>query len=1132
MNERTPEEVRGERKAANKRALAPEEDRGERKEDAPLDGTADYLVRLHKAPRTSPLAVPAFPGLLPPDPGPAVPGLLFHYSKMSNGMSQPPASGALREPASSLGTSRTHAAPAPRRENGLRLMSPLVFHVAVPIEPPPRDATIYDLGRARISPGPGWGGGEGMDTPQAVTRSRARRAGKTSAPSERAVVELVLLLRLAGCRTCKPPPPSDACARFARRRPLCALCTNIALRTRQHARRELRARGEARAISSTSRQSCSCACGCRARAHRLGDRRTAVGPRYARERVERLDDERAERDGRGPDRARDRGRRSSRSRASAHTGPRARCSATAAPAAGAAPPSRAASAPLATKSAWRPRRGAASAHRVRASRARRAPRRRPRGRRAARVVVGARAQSSGRRRRRRRARARTRGGVGAVGASPGGGGGGASAPGATAADAGVTSAQTTRSAADAARGVARWPTTRSPSASPTPRHAARIATPPCSRVALASSLPAHGRGAARRGERAARAARQAAAAAARRDVRSSSPARRRQRRRRRRRRAGAAAPPGAVARRVVGGVVGRAQRGAGGHAVLARRRIPQAARRRSRARASACAGRRRMRVPLFIGVAAHSACSSTRPAIASVASGGSFAQELLRGGGGGDARRGGGLRDDGLGRRRRRRRSRRRPSRASCRSRARAAGGLLLALLVALGLGRGRPPPACAARPCASIGPPRASRAARRARRPTTRRRGLILGRAAGRRSPRCVTFTSPFAPSEIAAVSLARASSRLSRRRCAARAPPAVAPAPPAPADGAPWSARAELLAHLGRAVLLELRASAVVLSVAAIAAATLPARSSSRAGLDARRARDRGWTARRLLDEEHRRRVLLGGVAEPRAGRGDVAARHAEARPAAQRHAAAAARRPCPPRRLAGTGLARGNTGAAALQFAQRARPRPPPRAALATLPHAQALEERATASRSRSGGAPRASARRRRARQARRVRGGRGRRGRRAPPAVLFELGIRDEVGRVDHRVARDVHGAQFCAGERARPGARGRRAPLGQTRACRDSDSTSTRPHSGHPPRRPHHHQQYALEGKGGVPHAYPSPVRRATHAAGSDAPPATVDPRRARPRMHRPACPSRTSPHVHHRLSSAPMCGCAATCVIS
>ena len=156
MNERTPEEVRGERKAANKRALAPEEDRGERKEDAPLDGTADYLVRLHKAPRTSPLAVPAFPGLLPPDPGPAVPGLLFHYSKMSNGMSQPPASGALREPASSLGTSRTHAAPAPRRENGLRLMSPLVFHVAVPIEPPPRDATIYDLGRARISPGPGW----------------------------------------------------------------------------------------------------------------------------------------------------------------------------------------------------------------------------------------------------------------------------------------------------------------------------------------------------------------------------------------------------------------------------------------------------------------------------------------------------------------------------------------------------------------------------------------------------------------------------------------------------------------------------------------------------------------------------------------------------------------------------------------------------------------------------------------------------------------------------------------------------------------------------------------------------------------------------------------------------------------
>ena len=156
MNERTPEEVRGERKAANKRALAPEEDRGERKEDAPLDGTADYLVRLYKAPRTSPLAVPAFPGLLPPDPGPAVPGLLFHYSKMSNGMSQPPASGALREPASSLGTSRTHAAPAPRRENGLRLMSPLVFHVAVPIEPPPRDATIYDLGRARISPGPGW----------------------------------------------------------------------------------------------------------------------------------------------------------------------------------------------------------------------------------------------------------------------------------------------------------------------------------------------------------------------------------------------------------------------------------------------------------------------------------------------------------------------------------------------------------------------------------------------------------------------------------------------------------------------------------------------------------------------------------------------------------------------------------------------------------------------------------------------------------------------------------------------------------------------------------------------------------------------------------------------------------------
>ena len=230
MNERTPEEVRGERKAANKRALAPEEDRGERKEDAPLDGTADYLVRLHKAPRTSPLAVPAFPGLLPPDPGPAVPGLLFHYSKMSNGMSQPPASGALREPASSLGTSRTHAAPAPHE--AVYAMSPWSSTSPCPSSHR-RVARRLRFRRTHV-PGPGVGTFGRRSTRAGIARVRGgKQIGKARAVSTQ---------RSAACcssGSLGPRRRSQARRRRATRvhavrkaQAAVRVCTNIALRTK------------------------------------------------------------------------------------------------------------------------------------------------------------------------------------------------------------------------------------------------------------------------------------------------------------------------------------------------------------------------------------------------------------------------------------------------------------------------------------------------------------------------------------------------------------------------------------------------------------------------------------------------------------------------------------------------------------------------------------------------------------------------------------------------------------------------------------------------------------------------------------------------------------------------------------
>ena len=455
---------------------------------------------------------------------------------------------------------------------------------------------------------------------------------------------------------------------------------------------------------------------------------------------------------------------------------------------------------------------------------------------------------------------------------------------------------------------------------------------------------------------------------------------------------------------------------------------------------------------------------------------------------------------------------------------------LLLALLVALGLGRAVDRRLLALRDRAL----RSARAALREQRdePDARRRvaRLILG-ARRTRSPRCVTFTSPFARRARSPRSRSRASSRLSASavRCASTAPRWPS-APPAPADGASWSASSpSSRASRPRPAPRTARGPpSCRASRPSPRRRACPRRSSSRARPRcAARARPRAGCARAACSTKS---TDGGSFSTASRNARTIAVMSPRGTPsrglAAQPHGPAAARRP---RRAARTRAQRPRW--------ERAPPRSSSPSALDLGPQPapprtrRRSRSRATASRSRSErGAARIRSRRRRARRGARVRGGRVAEGRHTTQAAL-DLGIRDEVGRVDHRVARDVHGARSSrsAGERL-AGARGperRLSTLGKRGRAGfrfHVDSSSFRSSSA-----PSSPSTICRPGEGGVPHAYPNPVRRDTRDARARA--ARSDrPRPRASRSTRPRIRSRTSRTRSPSTRPPPRCARRATCV--
>ena len=140
-DERTlgPEGARCKRKATNGQTLVLDEDRDERKA-AKAPRVTPTLPPQTILPAPSRESCPLDLARAADEPGKTsspAPGLLFHSS---NGIPQPPAPSPTRLPALGLATLPSNAVPA-LQDQGLR-SSPELFHVAVPAEPPPCDATL------------------------------------------------------------------------------------------------------------------------------------------------------------------------------------------------------------------------------------------------------------------------------------------------------------------------------------------------------------------------------------------------------------------------------------------------------------------------------------------------------------------------------------------------------------------------------------------------------------------------------------------------------------------------------------------------------------------------------------------------------------------------------------------------------------------------------------------------------------------------------------------------------------------------------------------------------------------------------------------------------------------------------